>query len=94
VADVPDNAVYREADRAHGRLEAPTLSLAPYDDALRRPFAVVVRGLPVSLCSFLQNIHVENLFGHHLFQSCILFFESLELLRISGCMPPYFCRRR
>ena len=80
-ADVADNAVYREVDRARGKRDAPTPSVAPNDDALRRLFAVVVRGLPVSLCGFLQNIHVESLFGHPLFQSCILFFESLELLR-------------
>ena len=80
-ADVADNAVYREVDRARGKRDAPTPSVAPNDDALRRLFAVVVRGLPVSLRSFLQNVHVESLFGHHLFQPRILFLEGLKLLR-------------
>jgi len=70
-ADVADNAVYRKVDRARGKRDAPTPSVAPNDDALRRLFAVVVRGLPVSLRSFLQNVHVESLFGHHLFQRVV-----------------------
>ena len=80
-ADVVDNAVYREVDRARGNGDAPTPSVAPDDDALRRLFAVVVRGLPVSLRSFLQNLHVESLFGHHLFQPRILFLKGLKLFR-------------
>ena len=68
-------------DRARSKRDAPTPSVAPNDDALRRLFAVVVRGLPVSLRSFFQNVHVESLFGHHLFQPRILFLEGLKLLR-------------
>ena len=46
-------AVCCVADRVHDTLDAPTLSVAPNGDALRRPFAVDVRGLPVSLRGFL-----------------------------------------
>ena len=79
-AAVADNAVYREVDRARGKRDALTLSQAPNDNAPRRLFAVVVRGLPVSLRSFLQNLHVESLFGHHLLQPSILILQRLELL--------------
>ena len=62
-------------------LDAPTPSVAPNDDAPQRSFAVAVRGLPVSLRGFLQNLHVESLFGHHLLHPDILFSQGFELLR-------------
>ena len=62
-----------EVDRGRGTLDAPILSVAPNGDVLRRAFAVDVRGLPVSLRGFLQNLHIKSLLGHHLLQSTILF---------------------
>ena len=47
-----------------------------------------------SLRGFLRNFRVESLLGHQLLQPSVLVLHRLELLAISGCMPPTFCRYR
>ena len=61
-------------------LDAPTPSVAPNDDAPQRSFAVDVRGLPVSLRGFLEDLHVQSLLGDHLFQPSVLFLQGFEFL--------------
>ena len=43
-------------------------------------FFVDIWNLPVSLRSFIQNIHVDISPGYHLLLSSILFLQRLELL--------------
>jgi len=59
---------------------AVILDQAPIDDVLLSPYVVDLRGLPVSLCGFLQNLHIQSLFGYQLFQATVLFLERLKLL--------------
>lgn len=65
---------------AHGRRVALKLDRAPNDDGLPGPCDDDVRGLPVSLRGFLENLHVQGLLGNHLLQPGILLLESLQLL--------------
>ena len=73
-------AGYCEVDRAHDNLDAPTPSVAPNIDAPQWSFAVDVRGLPVSLRGFLEDLHVQSLLSDHLLQRSVLFLQSFEFL--------------
>ena len=59
-------------------LDAPTPSVASNGDAPRWSFAVDVRGLPVSLRGFLQNLHIKSLLRYHLLQPSILFLQGFK----------------
>ena len=63
-----------------GTPDAPRLFLAPNGYARRIPCVGDVQGLPVSLGSLLENLHIESLLGDHLLQPCVLFLQSLQLL--------------
>ena len=78
-ADETGTAEYCEVDPARGTLDAPTLCAAPDDDVSRQPFVVDVRGLPVSLRGFLQDLHVQSLLRHHLLQPSVLLLKRLQL---------------
>ena len=58
------------------RLDVLILSQAPNGDKLQRSFAGDVRGLPVSLRGFLQNIHIESLVSHELLQASVFFLKG------------------
>ena len=60
-------------------LHAPKHSRAPNGNAPQRSFADDVRGLPVSLRGFLENLHAESLVGYQLIQPDILFLKRLQL---------------
>ena len=76
-------AGYYEVDRAHDNLDAPTPSVAPNIDAPQWSFAVDVRGLPVSLRGFLEDLHVQSLLGDHLLRPSVLFLQDFEFLQDS-----------
>ena len=62
------NVAYYGLDRVLDRLGVLMLSEVPNEDELLRPFDADVRGLPVSLRGFLEDLHVEGLVGHQLLQ--------------------------
>ena len=70
------NVAYCEVDRVLDRLDVLILSQAPNGDKLQRSFAGDVRGLPVSLRGFLQNIHIESLVSHELLQANVFFLKG------------------
>ena len=39
-----------------------------------------VQGLPVSLGSLLEDLHIEGLLGNNLLQPCVLFLQGFQLL--------------
>ena len=84
------NVAYCELDRVLDRLGVLILSEAPNDDELQRPFDADVRGLPVSLRGFLQDIHIESLLCHELLQTSILFLKGFEFLRHLWLHPSVF----
>ena len=63
-----------------GRHDAPRLFLAPNGYARWIPCVDGVQGLPVSLGSLLEDLHIESLLGDHLLQPCVLLFQSFQLL--------------
>jgi len=67
------NVAYYGLDRVLDRLGVLMLSEVPNEDELLRPFDADVRGLPVSLRGFLQNIHIESLVSQEFLQASILF---------------------
>ena len=75
------NVAYCELDRVLDRLGVLIISEAPNDDELLRPFDADVRGLPVSLRGFLQNIHIESLVSQEFLQASILFLKGFQFLR-------------
>ena len=63
-----------------GTPDAPRLFLAPNGYARRIPCVGDVQGLPVSLGSILENLHIVSLLGNHLLLPCDLFLQSFQLL--------------
>ena len=53
--------------------------MAPNGDVPGRSFAGGVRGLPVSLRGFTQDLRVQGLVGHQLLESSLLFLQGPQL---------------
>ena len=89
------NAVSNEVVPAQGKRVVLKLDRAPNDDGPPVPCADDVRGLPVSLRSFLENLHIQGLLGNH--QEAILFLPPVKCgrdpihLRQLQCLYPILC---
>lgn len=75
-----NSGAYCGRDQEPDKHDAPIRVQAASDGGLRERFADDARGLPVSLRSFLQNLHVQTLVSNQSLEPRVLFLKCLQLL--------------